>query len=294
MSNIIRKTVRTAVKDEYPDSAERQNDDVSPTKPQYVVSRLLDDCGLRARRAGQRQRSVPTFIVDKSPLFRVGLIHILAETRFRVTADCSSLSDLPERTLNANPFLLLVGLDGGAAEVLTQVSPLRHRCKDLRVILLSERLSEQDVLMAIGGGCCYLLKNEISPEVLVTALELVLLGAMVIPQGLSEGLLWGRQRTQVDAPQTDAVRCWPAEPVERQQAGTRLSNRERAILSHLMQGGSNKHIARELAIAEATVKVHVKSLLRKIQAKNRTQAAMWGMNNLESANGTPAQRPDIP
>src|SRR6185312_14586434 len=132
----------------------------SSTDPQYIVSPILEDFGSRARRVGQRQRTVPTFIVDKSPLFRVGLLHILAETRFRVTADCSSLSDLPERTMNANQFFLLVGLDGGAAEVLAQVSPLRQRCKDLRIILLSDRLSEQDVLVAIGGGCCYLLKNE--------------------------------------------------------------------------------------------------------------------------------------
>jgi hypothetical protein len=45
----------------------------------------------------------------------------------------------------------------------------------------------------------------------------------------------------------------------------------------LTQGASNKHIARELNIAEATVKVHVKSLLGKIGVKNRTQAAMWAM-----------------
>jgi hypothetical protein len=46
---------------------------------------------------------------------------------------------------------------------------------------------------------------------------------------------------------------------------------------HLTQGASNKHIARELNIAEATVKVHVKGLLGKIGVKNRTQAAVWAM-----------------
>jgi len=56
-----------------------------------------------------------------------------------------------------------------------------------------------------------------------------------------------------------------------------MSEREQTILMHLMEGASNKHIARELDIAEATVKVHVKSLLIKIRAKNRTQAATWAM-----------------
>jgi two-component system nitrate/nitrite response regulator NarL len=60
----------------------------------------------------------------------------------------------------------------------------------------------------------------------------------------------------------------------------RLSDREHVILMHLTEGASNKHIARELNIAEATVKVHVKSLLRKIRVNNRTQAAMWAINHV--------------
>jgi diguanylate cyclase (GGDEF)-like protein len=59
----------------------------------------------------------------------------------------------------------------------------------------------------------------------------------------------------------------------------RLSNREQMILKQLMHGAPNKCIARALNIAEATVKVHIKSLLRKIRVENRTQAAIWAMNH---------------
>jgi DNA-binding NarL/FixJ family response regulator len=58
-----------------------------------------------------------------------------------------------------------------------------------------------------------------------------------------------------------------------------LSCRERSIIAHLMEGHSNKMIARDLRIAEATVKAHVKNILNKIGATNRTQAAMWGQTN---------------
>jgi two-component system nitrate/nitrite response regulator NarL len=58
-----------------------------------------------------------------------------------------------------------------------------------------------------------------------------------------------------------------------------LSPREKAILSCLIEGDSNKCVARKINIAEATVKVHVKAILRKIRVQNRTQAAIWGMNN---------------
>ena len=55
--------------------------------------------------------------------------------------------------------------------------------------------------------------------------------------------------------------------------------REREILQHLVMGASNKLIANRLGITEATVKVHLKTLLRKIDVNNRTQAAIWAMNN---------------
>ena len=58
-----------------------------------------------------------------------------------------------------------------------------------------------------------------------------------------------------------------------------LSARQLAILNFLSQGDSNKIIARKIAISEATVKVHVKAILRKIQVHNRTQAAIWALNH---------------
>ena len=58
-----------------------------------------------------------------------------------------------------------------------------------------------------------------------------------------------------------------------------LSPREKSILRCLIEGDSNKCIARKIDIAEATVKVHVKAILRKVRVQNRTQAAIWGMNN---------------
>ena len=58
-----------------------------------------------------------------------------------------------------------------------------------------------------------------------------------------------------------------------------LSFREAAILQALIDGAPNKLIAQNLNITEATVKVHVKAVLRKIRVKNRTQAAVWAVKN---------------
>ena len=58
-----------------------------------------------------------------------------------------------------------------------------------------------------------------------------------------------------------------------------LSPRQRFILQCLIQGDSNKHIARKIAVSEGTVKCHLKTLLKKMQLRNRTQAAIWAVSH---------------
>ena len=64
-----------------------------------------------------------------------------------------------------------------------------------------------------------------------------------------------------------------------------LTARESEILECLLGGDSNKSIARRLEITESTVKIHMKSLLRKINVQNRTQAAIWAMESGFSSTG---------
>ena len=79
---------------------------------------------------------------------------------------------------------------------------------------------------------------------------------------------------------------WPASSrrlpipslIKREPAPT-FSPRETAILQLLREGAPNKRIARQLSLTEATVKVHLKSILRKIRVSNRTQAAVWAMGH---------------
>src|SRR6185312_3176063 len=81
--------------------------------------------------------------------------------------------------------------------------------------------------------------------------------------------------------------------VATEDTAPQLSPREKSILRCLIEGDSNKCIARKIGIADATVKVHVKAILRKIQVQNRTQAATWAMNHgarAELSNAPPSGR----
>ena len=101
-------------------------------------------------------------------------------------------------------------------------------------------------------------------EPLIKALELVMLGETVLPKAILP-LILEREDEMV--------------PAKLRDFAPQLSRRERLILRHLAEGLTNKVIASKTGIAQATVKVHVKSILFKIGVVNRTQAAIWAMNN---------------
>jgi two-component system, NarL family, nitrate/nitrite response regulator NarL len=147
-----------------------------------------------------------------------------------------------------------------------------------RVVVLGydiNTISRDDVLVADG-----LLTFDISANMMVHSLDLIQKGERVVPRELMQAL---SARPQQDRNQS--TRSVQTARPGRSQAP---SPREAEILQRLLQGHSNKTIARELGITETTVKVHLKSLLRKISASNRTQAAIWALNNGYSADaGSP-------
>jgi two-component system nitrate/nitrite response regulator NarL len=140
-----------------------------------------------------------------------------------------------------------------------------------RIVVLADDLSVEALRAAMGGGADGFLSKSVAPEALIQSLQLVTLGEKVFPTNLATMLL----DMNVPGPQ-HSIRG--------------LSPREQEILQALVTGASNKLIAIRLGITEATVKVHLKTLLRKIDVNNRTQAAIWAMNNGFSAQGAAPTR----
>jgi two-component system nitrate/nitrite response regulator NarL len=92
--------------------------------------------------------------------------------------------------------------------------------------------------------------------------------------------LWQSAELDTAGVSTREASTEPWDGVDRRERGG-LSFREASILRCLMDGDSNKVIARKCDIAETTVKVHIKAILRKIGVKNRTQAALWATVHLD-------------
>jgi two-component system, NarL family, nitrate/nitrite response regulator NarL len=235
-------------------------------------------------RAKTRWRLVPTIIVHGSQLFRAGLMHFLAGSPFRIEASYHELSDIPEHAFGDKDCVALIEADENSETICSRISALKQQHQGLRIVMISDRLHPDRLLAAIGAGADgYLLEDEINRDALLKSLELILMEGVVVPQGLTT-MVNGRLKLQPEEiptrPQQEQLK--EEERPSNRMAGSRLSEREQMILMHLTEGASNKHIARALKIAEATVKVHIKSLLRKIRVSNRTQAAMWAINNVRS------------
>jgi two-component system, NarL family, nitrate/nitrite response regulator NarL len=207
-------------------------------------------------------QSIVTFLIEPNGLLREGLRRILTETRYTPAALASCLEEigsLPVPEGSVSIFIMDAAQDCDNA--CHQLREIKDRDPASRVVMLVNKYDLQQVLAAFHSGADAYLMKSISCEVLLKALDLVILGEPVFPAAALVSL---RSKNALVDPGQSKI----------------LSDRELAILRCLMDGNSNKVIARKLDIAEATVKVHVKAILRKTHARNRTQAAMWGTSHL--------------
>lgn len=222
-------------------------------------------------------------------LLREGLARILSETLYSVVSSSTNFNDLSEARIppGCNP-MLIIGTSSRNADFVTDVQAFKEAQPSAKIVVLVDVYDLKQVQAAFHAGVdAYLLKT-ISCEALIKTLDLVMLGEPVFPAAV---LVLGQEKTPMQAHHANGatnghdrlatnVEFSDLTGITEQQQLERLSSRETVILRCLMDGESNKLIARKFDIAEATVKVHVKAILRKIRAKNRTQAAIWAVNHL--------------
>jgi len=209
--------------------------------------------------------AINVFLIDANKLFREGMKRLFEGTPFNVVGEAGSLREgLSALGTGQNPDLILIDLPSGADEEVEAMRSLREAHPSIRIVILTNDLETRRLSAALGAGAGGYLLKDIACEALMQSLKLVMMGEKVFPTHLAELLVSGRTEDM------------GAELPTRRKG---LSQREVQILRCLLNGNSNKMIANHLSITEATVKVHLKSLLRKINASNRTQAAIWALNN---------------
>jgi two-component system nitrate/nitrite response regulator NarL len=200
--------------------------------------------------------AVPVSIVSKNEIVREGLKRILTDQGFYVDCAAFCIDDL-----NAENGAAIVIIDASDIdEGLRTCTDVRRRWPEPRIVIMAEGFSMDEVSRAFATGAVdgYLVKD-ISCDRLAGALRLTALGEKVLPSQIAALLA-----------HTPAIAHWDSST-----SGANLTIREVDILRCLVEGEANKVISRRLSIADATVKVHIKAILRKLHVRNRTQAAIW-------------------
>jgi two-component system nitrate/nitrite response regulator NarL len=225
------------------------------------------------------REALSVLIVEPNSLFREGLCRILRAAHFRVASDAAAIDPilLEPREDNAD-LLLLIGAGGDHREAIRQIELFKAKYATGRVAVLADSNRPNEILAAFKSGANAYFMQSTRCDAFVRSLDLVMRGQTLIPAEILRSFMAPADAAAI---QSDAasVLAPTALPAPSRPGAPKLSTQETRILQYLIEGHSNKVIARNIDIADATVKGHIKAILRKIQVHNRTQAAIWAMNN---------------
>jgi two-component system nitrate/nitrite response regulator NarL len=214
-------------------------------------------------------KALTIVIIDRQTLFRRGLGLLLRQwypkALFGEAGDIATL--LPEVAQRPAPGVLLVEAALAAQHEFAGLGQLIRHIPSSPIMLLAEETDPAAAATALQLGARGYLPKAASEDHLRHALALVLSGEAYAPPGCL-----------LQQPRGMRERHVPPGTRGRQPLQM-LTRREREVLLQLSQGRSNKEIGLRLGMVESTVKVHVKAILKKLSATNRTQAAMLMLAN---------------
>ncbi len=209
--------------------------------------------------------TVSVFHIDPDQLFREGLRQLLRDSRFKMAGQATSLPDGLKQIADDVPSMVVIDVNGGSLSTLME--GLGGMTPTPRVVVLTQAFCLNSLTAALCEGVDGYLLKSMSPDAFEQSLNLVMTGEKVFPTDLAHLLISNRFFANSNGGDADKA------------AGGNLSGREAEILSCLVNGNSNKDIANSLNLTEGTVKVHLKTILKKIRVRNRTQAAIWALQN---------------
>ncbi len=244
-------------------------------------------------------------VISAGRLVREGIKHVLQNSPFFVQRDGSTIDALMAGPNEGDPINIVIcslNLDERAQTELMATEKICATFPAAKLVVVTNVVSAAGVQRAIDAGVAGVLSAELSDDVLQCYLQLIGLGETLFPtkilraEDVDAAVIPPEDMAavaDVRASRESDIRRRPASfspPVKTamdpdQSSMVQLSERENEVLRGLTLGSSNKIMARTLGLAEATVKVHIRGILRKIRVRNRTQAAVWAMNRKPSSEG---------
>jgi len=196
-------------------------------------------------------------ITDEQSLFRDGLSLRLKQINQDITIlQASDLAEMQKiLSKEQNIDILIVDIDLAelnAAEIITKIKNLTPNTK---IIAISSSEDTRNIKKILSCGVKGYIPKRSDSNILSGALKLILDGGTYIPPAMLDNVIDNTQNT--------------TSPLKKN-----LTNRQSQVLDLIAQGKSNKQIAYDMGVSEATVKLHINALLRSLKVNNRTQAVI--------------------
>ena len=226
--------------------------------------------------------AIQLLLVDDHTLFRRGLKALLEQDeRFTVSAEAGDVGEALRCLQRERPDVILLDNHLPGVRGVDAIPALKEAAPAARVLMLTVSENENDLAAALQAGADgYLLKTVESDQLADTIVKVVEGESVISPEMLTKLVSVFRSRPATAPVGAPASAPAPLEPPrEAAPSADLLSPREREILLLIARGDSNKLIARELDIAETTVKIHVQHILRKLGLSSRVQAAVYATNH---------------
>ncbi len=206
-------------------------------------------------------------LIDDHALVRKGIEALLQSRGVDVTGSVGSGKEGIIKAKESSPDIVLLDINMPEMNGLETLLRLREEGIKMPVLMLTMSREEKDLEGALRAGAQGYLLKDMDPDELVPALNDALQGNNVVAKELIGSLTRIVQGKSAKSEAHD----------ETPHALSDLTPRETEILSHIAEGKSNKVIARELSISDGTVKLHVKSILRKLGMHSRVEAAVMAV-----------------
>ncbi len=216
-------------------------------------------------------------LVHPSRLFTEGLASLLKDTPYTIIHHLAGQERacFPGGELKGKVIFIVGGRT--AFEIADIVKGIRSQLHSAYILVINASTKSSAVMGALEAGADGYLRDAITSQTFVRVIELIVEDETILPPEFVRSLWVPREA--LCSLDHDEGRSESAAGAD-YTASVKLSAREGSILRGLVDGAPNKVIAQRLHITEATVKVHVKAILRKIRVKNRTQAAIWAARHL--------------
>jgi two-component system nitrate/nitrite response regulator NarL len=211
---------------------------------------------------GAGRARVRIAVIDDHTLFRRGITALLSRVPdFEIVGEAADGFEGIKAVAACRPDVVLLDLNMPGLSGVETTQAILREAPGTHIVVLTVSEEAEDLMTVLRAGALgYLLKN-IDSDFLVDSIRSAANGDSVMSPEMT-GKLLRELRAGTDT-----------------AAGPELSPREREIVVCLTRGASNKEIARELGVAESTVKIHVQHILRKLDLSSRVQVAVWAIEH---------------